>query len=69
MLLNPKIKEMVENRYYEMKSKNLTELFFDKPIFGNIRMFINKKPTYSLASFEIEDGSQKVSVFLGSDII
>lgn len=69
MLTNPKIKEMVEVRYQELKKENKTEDFFDHARFGSLKLFIDKKPKYSLSSFEVEDDSKKVEIFLGSDTI
>ncbi|MCX6753182.1 MAG: hypothetical protein NTW62_02460 [Candidatus Nomurabacteria bacterium] len=69
MLINPKIKEIVFDRYQELKKENKMEDIFNEESFGGLRIFINKKPKYSLASFEIEDNDEKVEVFLGSDTI
>lgn len=69
MLINPKIKEIVESRYYEMKKENKVEDIFDQSKFGGLKLFIDKKPKYSLASFEIQDASKKIEIFLGSDTI
>lgn len=69
MLINPKIKEMVEARYQEMKKENKTEDFFDQSKFGDLKLFFDKKPKYSLSSFEIEDDSKKIEIFIGADTI
>ncbi|MFZ2205795.1 MAG: hypothetical protein WAV23_04390 [Minisyncoccia bacterium] len=69
MLINPKIKEMVEARYYEMKNENKVEDFFNQSTFGGLKIFIDKKPKYSLSTFVVEDDSKKVEIFLGSDTI
>ena len=61
---NKKLKEMIENKYKEMKGKNISEDFLNKEALGDIKIFINKKPQYTLPLSE-EFGTDKV--YVGSE--
>lgn len=65
MKINKEIKEIMENKYKEMKGKNLSEDYLNKGIFGDLMVFINKKPKYSLFSIEIDSDN----VYFGSELM
>ena len=54
MLINNQFQEMATKKYKEMKEKNISEDYLDKETLGDIMVFINIKPTYTLLLFEDE---------------
>ena len=54
---------LIKKKCQEMKSGNISEDYLDKKILGKIKVFINKKPKFSLFSIEVETDQ----VYLGTE--
>jgi len=49
------IAEQILEKYYKMKSLGIDEDFYDLEHFGEIKIFINKKPKIVLFSINIDN--------------
>lgn len=56
--------ELVLVKYQEMKLIGITEDFLNKEAFGDLKIFINKKPGMVLFSFQIDDLEK---LYIGAD--
>ena len=63
MFVPQETKSLIEEKYQKMKLAGLTEDFFNKEKFGELKVFINNKPKFSLISERI--GADQV--YLGSN--
>jgi hypothetical protein len=63
MKTNPLIVEKIKKKYKEMLKDKISEDFFDKEYFGELKIFINKEPLYPLMFLEIESDK----IYLGSE--
>lgn len=52
IFISPSFEDMVFNKALEMVRSGQSEGILDDEIFGGIRVFIDKKPTFSLMHFE-----------------
>jgi hypothetical protein len=55
MVVGEEFKELVTEKYNEMKIVNKTEDFLDEKRLGGIKIFINSKPKYCLLTFHFEN--------------
>ena len=54
--------ELIKGKYLNLKNRGETEGFLDEKHFGEIKLFINKKPESVLFPFKIDDDI----VYIGS---
>ncbi len=66
MYIGEQYKEIVENAYATAKTTNQNELILDEKVLGGIKLFIGKKPKFTLGSFVMEDGE---IVYIGEEVI
>jgi hypothetical protein len=55
-------RDLIEDKYLEMKRQGISEDYLDKEAFGEIKLFINQEPTDILLSLQIEEGILFVGV-------
>lgn len=58
--------ELIRSKYQEMKRLGKTEDFLDEKAFGGIKVFVNKKPMFSLGSYPI---SETEILYVGSETL
>ncbi len=63
MFISSEYKEMVEKKYAEAKAARQESIALDEPTLGGLTLFITKKPTFSLGTFVMEDGTE---VYVGA---
>jgi hypothetical protein len=64
MNINPEFKNLVTEKYHEMKIDNTYEDFLGEKLFGGIKVFINSKPKYCLITLHFENDDV---VYVGSN--
>jgi len=72
MKINDEFEKMIYDKYYEMKSSNITEDFINNKSYdrsgglnyflGEIKIFINSKPEYCLIVLKIENDNIYIGV-------
>lgn len=63
MKANPILIEKINEKYEEMLKNKIYEDFFDKEYFGELKIFINNEPQFTLFFVKIESNM----VYLGSE--
>ena len=63
MKISKSFEKMVGERYKEMKEGNISEDFLDRVVWGELKIFISKKPRYVLFSTEINSDQ----IYVGSE--
>ena len=56
--------ELIKAKYQEMKRLGISEDFLNEEAFGELKIFINKKPELLLFSFTIDKSE---NVYIGSE--
>jgi hypothetical protein len=64
MNINPEFKDLVTEKYHEMKTGSTNEDFLGKKLFGGIKVFINTEPKYCLIMLHFENDDV---VYVGSN--
>jgi hypothetical protein len=65
MIINEEFQNIVIKKYTELKTLNETQGFLDQEIFGEIKVFLNEKPRYSICSFSIGEDI----LYVGSQVL
>ena len=56
--------ELIKAKYQEMKRLGISEDFLNEEAFGELKIFINKKPEFLLFSFTIDKSE---NLYIGSE--
>lgn len=57
-------RELIEEKFLEMKKQNITVDFLDQNVFGGIRVYINVEPEDELFSIQINEDT----VYIGAGL-